>query len=131
MTHAEPASRARTVAILAPTGKDAALAAATFNEVSIDSIVCPDMDCVERVIAGGTGLVLIAEEALTPEGFRALAAILSKQPPWSDLPVLLMTRYGADSGTVAQAIPALGNVTLLERPLRPTTLISAVRAALK
>ncbi len=131
MTPAAPGSRACRVAILAPTGKDAALAAATLNRESIDSLVCPDMDCTVRVIEEGAGLLLIAEEALTPEGFRALAASLSKQPPWSDLPVLLMTRYGADSGTVAKAIPALGNVTLLERPLRPTTLISAVKAALK
>jgi len=129
--HPEPESGACRVAILAPTGKDAALAAATLTEESIDSIVCPDIDCAERVIHEGAGLLLIAEEALTPEGFRDLAANLSKQPPWSDLPVLLMTRYGADSGTVAKAVPALGNVTLLERPLRPATLISAVRAALK
>jgi signal transduction histidine kinase/ActR/RegA family two-component response regulator len=131
MTQAELRSRARRVVILAPTGKDAALAAATLNSESIDSVVCSDLECAEQALEEGAGLLLIAEEALTTQGFRALAANLAKQPPWSDLPVLLMTRYGADSGTVAQAIPALGNVTLLERPLRPTTLISAVKAALK
>jgi signal transduction histidine kinase len=131
MTDPQAHPRARRVASLAPTGKDAALAAAIFDQQSIDSIVCADMDCVERVIEEGTGALLIAEESLTPAAFHALTASLSKQPQWSDLPVLLMTRYGADSGTVATALPALGNVTLLERPLRPKTLVSAVRAALK
>src|SRR4051812_24911376 len=131
MTDIQAESGARRVAIFAPTGKDAALASAMFGEATIDSIVCADIGCVERVIKDGAGLLLIAEEALTPAAFRALTASLSKQPPWSDLPVLLLTMYGADSSTVAAAQPALGNVTLLERPVRPTTLISAVRAALK
>ncbi len=117
--------------ILAPTGKDAALTAAVLNEAAVGSLVCADVACVERAIDSGAGLLLVAEEALAGEGLRELATALSRQPAWSDLPVLLLTRYGADSATVAQALPALGNVTLLERPVRPATLVSAVRAALR
>jgi signal transduction histidine kinase/ActR/RegA family two-component response regulator len=117
--------------ILAPTGKDAALTAAVLSEAAIDPLVCAGITAVERAFEEGAGLLLIAEEALAAGGLRDLATALSRQPPWSDLPVLLLTRYGADSATVAQALPALGNVTLLERPVRPATLVSAVRAALK
>jgi signal transduction histidine kinase/ActR/RegA family two-component response regulator len=117
--------------VLAPTGKDAALAATVLSEAAIDALVCPDMACVEQAIEEGAGLLLIAEEALAGGALRDLAIALSGQPAWSDLPVLLLTRYGADSATVTQAGPALGNVTLLERPVRPATLVSAVRAALK
>jgi DNA-binding NtrC family response regulator len=127
----EVGSLARRVAILTPTGKDAALTSAVFGEASIDAIVCPDVACVERAIEEGAGALLIAEEAIASDGFLALVSTLSHQPPWSDLPVLLLTRYGADSSTVVTALQALGNVTLLERPVRPATLISAVRAALK
>src|SRR4029434_10622968 len=119
------------VMILAPTGKDAALTAAILGEATIASIVCPDMAYVERAIKEGGGAVLIAEEAISNGGFLALAAALAGQEPWSDMPVLLLTRYGADSSTVAKALQDLGNVALLERPVRPATLISAVRAALK
>jgi signal transduction histidine kinase/ActR/RegA family two-component response regulator len=131
MTDPEAGNFARRVAVLAPTGKDAALASGILHDASIDSIVCLDVACAAQVIAEGAGLLLIAEEALVQESFRSLTDTLSRQPKWSDLPILLLTRYGADSTTVAAALPILGNVTLLERPVRPATLISAVRAAIK
>ena len=81
-------TRNHRVAILAPTGKDAALAAAVLTEASIESIVCADVVCVEQAMEEGLGLILIAEEAVTNPAFQALAATLARQPPWSDLPVL-------------------------------------------
>ncbi len=53
------------------------------------------------------------------------------QPPWSDLPVLILTRPGADSAETEEAVRTLGNVTLLERPVRLATLVSAVRTAIR
>jgi signal transduction histidine kinase/ActR/RegA family two-component response regulator len=124
-------SRSHRVAILAPTGKDAILASAVLAESLIESIVCHDIASVVQAIDEGVGLILIAEEAAADPGFQALAANLARQPPWSDLPVLLLTRYGADSGTVDMALSALSNITLLERPVRPATLVSTVWAAQK
>jgi signal transduction histidine kinase/ActR/RegA family two-component response regulator len=57
--------------------------------------------------------------------------VLTEQPPWSDIPVLLFTRQGADSVAAHDAMRTLGNVTLLERPLRLTALLSAVRTAMR
>ena len=54
-----------------------------------------------------------------------------RQPPWSDLPVLVLTRSGADSAEVRAATRNLGNVTLLERPMRGATLVSTVRTAIR
>lgn len=119
------------VAILAPTGKDADLVRAALVQVAIGSVVCTDLAGIEQAIAAGADLLLIAEEAITNASLSKLTELLSHQPPWSDLPVLLLARYGADSSTIAVALPALGNVTLLERPVRPATLISAVQANLK
>ncbi len=45
--------------------------------------------------------------------------------------MLLLTRRGADSPVSRDAVRTLGNVTLLERPLRVTTLVSAVRTAVR
>lgn len=121
----------RRIAILAPTGKDAALTADLLRQASIDAVVCPDMQSVAEVLQAGAGALLIAEEALQGRGIAALEQALAPQPPWSDIPVLLLARYGADSATVNRALGACSNVTLLERPVRPPTLISAVRTALK
>ncbi len=131
MTLSERDTLSLRVTILAPTGKDAALTAAALSEAAIESLICPDIACVERAIEEGAGILLVAEEAIATGELRALAAVLSRQQPWSDLPVLLLTRYGADSSTVIKALQTLGNVTLLERPARPATLVSAVRTALK
>jgi signal transduction histidine kinase/ActR/RegA family two-component response regulator len=82
-------------------------------------------------LAIGAGAVLLAEEAIPDATRHHLAALIAAQPPWSDLPVLVMTRKGADSRVVAEAICSLGNVTLLERPTRVSMLLSAVRTALR
>jgi len=124
-------STAQQVAILTPTGKDAALTTAALAKAGIQSIICPDMACVERAMAAGVGALLVAEEALGAASLQTLAAALANQPPWSDLPILLLARYGVDSGAVDQALRVLGNVTLIERPVRPATLVSTVQAALK
>jgi two-component system, sensor histidine kinase len=119
------------VVILTPTGKDAALTTAVLGQAACNALACSDMAGLTRATEEGVGVLLVAEEALMGGGLVALADALSRQPPWSDVPVLLLTQYGADSATVTIALQALGNVTLLERPLRPATLVSAVRAALK
>ncbi len=79
----------------------------------------------------GAAALIIAEERLNLEAAKCLAARLSEQGAWSDLPVLLVTRQGADSPISRAAVRTLGNVTLLERPLRMTALLSAVRSAIR
>jgi signal transduction histidine kinase len=76
----------------------------------------------------GAGAVLLAEEAIEPD---QLVEWLVRQPPWSDLPMLVLARSGADSAAVAQAMDLLGNVTVLERPMRVASLVSALRTALR
>uniref|UniRef100_UPI00374DD99E response regulator n=1 Tax=Undibacterium sp. TaxID=1914977 RepID=UPI00374DD99E len=50
---------------------------------------------------------------------------------WSDLPVIVLTKHGPDSPSVRRAVADLGNVTLLERPVRTLTLITSVHAILR
>ena len=46
-------------------------------------------------------------------------------------PIILLAASGADSPLAVWAMELLGNVTVLERPIRITTLISTLRTALK
>jgi signal transduction histidine kinase len=120
----------RRVLVLAPTGRDAALARSTLGEAGIECHICPDPGSVAREIDRGAAAVLLAEEAIE-NGGELLAASIRRQPPWSDFPVLVLARQGADSEAVVQAIEVLGNVTVLERPIRIAALASAVRTALR
>ncbi len=123
----------RRVLILAPTGRDAALAGEALAGAGLSAEVCADMEALRREMTAGAGAALIASEALTPAPLRLLQEALAQQPPWSDLPVIILTSGGREpSGRKQQAgaLDALGNMTLLERPLRVATLVHAAQAAL-
>jgi PAS domain S-box-containing protein len=119
------------VLILAPTGKDAELTRSILGRADIVCVCCGELEQLCAELPAGAGAVLVAEEAVIPGRDDCLAAWLAKQPAWSDLPVLVLARRGADSAAVAQAMDQLGNVTVLERPTRVAALVSAVRSALR
>lgn len=102
--------------VLAPIGKDAALTAGRLGSIGIECHVCRNVSALALELDKGAAGALIAEEALA-DGAEPLAALLARQPPWSDLPILVMTRTGADSTSVELALRTLGNVILLERPI--------------
>jgi PAS domain S-box-containing protein len=131
MTAADHRAPERQVLILAPTGKDAELTRGVLGNAGIAASICRDADELCREVEAGADCLLVAEEAMTAPVRMALAARLARQATWSDLPLLVLTRPGADSATATAAMASLGNVTLLERPIRVATLVSAVRAALR
>jgi signal transduction histidine kinase len=125
------ASAEERVLVLAPTGKDARLSEAILAECGVASLSCADLEAVCREIEAGAGAVLLTEEALRRGGLARLVETLGRQPAWSDLPLLVLTDEGADSELALRSLETLGNVTLLERPVRVPALVSAVRAALR
>src|SRR5205085_2767604 len=122
----------RRVLVLAPVGRDAHLARTMLAENGIRCTICGDLRALLHEMPLGAGAILISEEALgSMEDLYLLGERLARQPPWSDLPVLLMARHGADSALVRQAVRTLGNVTLLERPVRIAALMTAAQTALR
>ena len=121
----------RRVLILAPTKKDAIITQALLIPAGVPGEICDSLSGLIAELENGAAAILIAEELVAAGGANPLADVIANQPPWSDLPVLVLTRPGADSRSVDQALRTLGNVTLLERPLRVATLLSAIRTALR
>src|SRR5262249_28308951 len=82
----------------------------------------------------GAGAALLAEESLQPPVMQRLVERCGRQPPWSDFPLLIFLGGGGESAGTAlrmlDMLEPLGNVTILERPVRLMTLIGALRAAL-
>jgi len=126
----EPAGERR-ILLLAPTHKDLETARAVFESAGVRCRCCRYLDELCDQLELGAGVVILPEEAISQDRQGSLTAWLAKQPPWSDLPILVLARPGADSAAVAQAMELLGNVTVLERPIRVAALISAVRTALR
>lgn len=79
----------------------------------------------------GASALLVPEESLMNRQADLLQGCLDDQPTWSDLPILVMSRPGADSSSVALAMNLFHNVTVLERPMRVSALVSAVKSALR
>lgn len=128
----EPAS-GLPVLVFAPFGKDGALIERVLLQSGITVHTLPTMQELGMAICESAGAAIITEEVLQNGPIHSLAEKISAQPPWSDFPVIVLTGSGLSTAISESAVRSrapLGNVTLLERPLRPVTLISAVRSAL-
>lgn len=119
----------RRILIYAPAGKDALLASKVLEGATLASCICDSPWTVLRELEHGAGAVLIAEEGLAADALKSLGQFVAAQPAWSDLPILVLTKYGADPVGLDDVLGILGNVTFLERPVRAATLTSAVRSA--
>jgi len=118
------------ILIYAPIGQDAALAARVLADARMHSLICHSPAEIEAALPLGAGAVLTVEEAL-PGAYQLLYAHVQQQPEWSDLPIVLLTQRGADSPSVLQAVAGLGNLTLLERPVRTQELVTALHTVLR
>lgn len=127
--HPDPAQLR--ILLRAATAKDAVMATDVLQRAGIATHVCTDMQALVAELAHGAGALLVAEEALSDLGAAELIRELDEQPTWSDLPVLVLARKGANSRAVAVAMELPANVTVLERPMRVASLISVVRSALR
>ncbi len=118
------------VLVLAPDPKDALPGQEELAQAGLPCFSCTDLESLCRELEAGAGVVLLTEESLAGAGEACLVAALANQPTWSDLPVLLLGP-GRDNSFFPRALETLGNVTLLERPVRLVVLVSAVRTALR
>jgi PAS domain S-box-containing protein len=120
--------------VLAPHGRDAAIAAIVLSEADFGSHICPNLPSLVDQLNNGAGLVVVTEEALSAGALAPLSQWLDGQREWSDLPFILLTRRGGGlerNPTARRYLEVLGNVTFLERPFHPTTLVSLAHAALR
>lgn len=120
--------------MVAPTGRDAALISALLTKEGIECTVCPSSEAALALMDGAVGALVVAEEVFTPSNVAIWGAKISAQPSWSDFPLIVLTVAGAvDPSSQKKMLSRepLGNVVLLERPIRPETLISTVQASLR
>ncbi|MDN4546224.1 MULTISPECIES: response regulator [unclassified Pseudomonas] len=118
--------------ILAPLGRDSQIALMMLNEAGVDGVICRDLFGLCAELKHGAGLLLVSSEALLGSDLEPLLRLIEQQPAWSDLPIVLMTHHGGPENNPASRLGSqLGNVTFLERPFHPATLISLITTALR
>jgi signal transduction histidine kinase/ActR/RegA family two-component response regulator len=120
--------------ILAPQGRDAFVAARILGEARLVCETCDDLRRLLGELARGAGLAVLTEESIRSADIKDLVQWIGSQPPWSDFPFVVLTERGAGverNPAAERQMEALGNVSFLERPFHPTTLISVVKTALR
>src|SRR5579859_4743846 len=136
MTHLEGRTTEKLderVLLLAPTGRDAELTCGFLQAAAIAALACRDMFDLAGKMDEGCGAIIVAEETLGFTSVKMLTDLVSKQPSWSEIPICIITSGGeAGSETLRRLtlFSAVGNVTVLERPFRPGTLVNAMQVAL-
>ncbi len=118
--------------VVAPHGRDALVATAILREAGFRAHPCESLSALVAELKAGAGFAVITEEALHSADLHPLAAWLGDQPEWSDFPFVLLTERGGGlerNPAATRFLETLGNVTFLERPFHPTTLVSLARAA--
>ena len=103
-------------------------------EARVESTICVTLSDLISEINAGAGFAVVTEEALRSTDLQPLSAYLAAQPEWSDFPFVLLTERGGGlerNPAAARYLELLGNVTMIERPFHPTTLISLAQSALR
>jgi signal transduction histidine kinase/DNA-binding response OmpR family regulator len=103
-----------------------------LQEAGFPALVANSLVDLNAELRLGAGMAIIADEALRGMDITSLMRTLKDQAPWSDLPIVLLTRHdGPEQNPSIQLGSQLGNVTFLERPFHPATLISLVTTAVR
>jgi signal transduction histidine kinase/CheY-like chemotaxis protein len=100
----------------------------------MEALVCTTDDELARELEQDAGALLITSEAFVPAAAAAVLQTVSEQPQWSDLPIVLLA--DRDDSTSRKAgtgglLRSAANVTVLERPVRGLTLVTAMHSALR
>jgi PAS domain S-box-containing protein len=124
-----PATQESCVLVLAPTTADGVAIRRLLDSCGIECRILSSVAGVCQAMRAGVGTVVIAEEALIADP-APLIESLRAQEVWSDLPVIVLSQSGREQVALAEVIPQ-GNFSVVERPVRTSTLVSMIRSSLR
>jgi C4-dicarboxylate-specific signal transduction histidine kinase len=119
------------VVVLSRESRDAAAIPRVLEGIGATAVMCRSPEEVGAEIEKGAGALLAEEETLTLFTRELIASKLDRQPPWSELPVIVLLRHGTETQLARDALLMRWDVSLVERPVRVNTLASLVRSALR
>lgn len=122
------------ILVLAPTGNDAPVTVRLLDSAGFHAHACRDIHDLTKRMGEGCAALLLAEEALGGASVQLVIDALGQQPSWSDIPIIIVTTSGEATNLVFDRLTIFGpagNVSLLERPFRPLTLLNAAQVAVR
>lgn len=126
------ASKELRVLVVAPTRRDGEITCELLGREGVECILCRGLQQVTDELKSGVGALVLTDTALKDPAMTSFVGAMRAQPPWSDVPTLLLTPDKLDSSVAALTLlEALGNVTVLDRPTSARAMVSAVKSALR
>ena len=117
--------------VIAPAGRDAIVIGELLRSAKIEFDLDPEGGELLKALADGSADgAVITDDAWARVGGQRLRDAIDTQPAWSDFPFVMLTRRG-EARVGSRGVEDIANVTILERPLHPATLISAARSAIR
>jgi len=104
------------ILLLAPTSKDAAAAGKLFASAGLTPTLCGDIAEVCSEMVRGAAVAILPEEAILGDKEGRLRRLLGEQPPWSDFPLIVLTRP-KQTQAAARQLESVGHMTLVRRPV--------------
>jgi signal transduction histidine kinase len=120
------------VLILAPVGRDAVACAKLVEQADLSPRVCGDVSDLIARLDRHADVVLLTEEALYGKALDSLEAWVAAQPPWSDMPFVVLTNHNEGARFTQfrrDLVRKLRNIAFLERPMQAISLQAAVLTA--
>ena len=120
------------VVLVSPNRADRELASRFLRGEGMEAYECTTVSEATKHVQPGTGCIVLVEEALAEAELENFHDAIAMQPAWSDMPLIVVAAQGSSLQLLTESVfPISGNVTLLQRPLHPLSLVSAVRVALR
>ena len=119
------------VLLLASTRRDAQVTCDLLSRHGVDCVPCAGLRALIDALPAGVGTIILSDAALCAPAIGHLAATLALQPPWSDVPILVVGDGRWRTVAAAAALNDFTNVTLLDRPTSTQSLVSALMTALR
>jgi signal transduction histidine kinase len=119
------------VLLLPPTRRDSEVTRALLERAGLTCTVCTEPAALAAEIQSGVGAIVLTDAISADASMAQVTAALGRQPSWSDVPTILLSRSDRQTAATARLVAGLSNVTILDRPTSPRTLVSSVQAAIR
>jgi two-component sensor histidine kinase len=120
------------ILVVAPFRSDAAALTDVLGGNGMAAVTCSDDGQLGQELMR-CSVVVMSQEALTPTALETVASHLESQPPWSELPLILLMddieRSGAVLSGLRRRLPH-SKMMILQRPVRTIEFVSVAQTAL-
>ena len=121
----------RKVLVLPPTRRDGDVTCTLLRRAGLDCAVVANAKSLAAQIGAAVGAVVLTDAVVADPGLASVLDAIDRQPQWSDVPVILLSRPEMQSEAEKRRFGKLTNLTLLDRPTSSRALVSAVAAAIR